>query len=354
MLPTHLDPRTEELVIDLQSSGTGSTPRRAASRTLAATCRVALVFVIAIATSGCLTVNLFDGTPKPMIETVVYGSTGPKILMLEINGTITESPGPASVLGSEDESTVSRIQEQLDRAREKGDIQALLLRINSPGGTVTGSDLVYSEIQRYKAETGIPVIAQMMGTAASGGYYVAMASDWVVAHPTSITGSIGVIFVGVSVAGLMEKIGIEDQTLTTGAYKDAGSPLRRMSPEERAQLQSVLDDMQVRFEAVVERGRPKLGAERVAAAADGRIYSAKQAKALGLIDEVGDIQHSIEIAQRRISATTSQVVSYHRPSEWRQNLYQRTTTPNEITLNLAPGLPSFEAPGFYYLWSPGR
>jgi protease-4 len=354
MLLTQRDPRTEGHVIDPQSSGIRSTRRRAAVRTVAAAQRVALVFAIALATSGCLTVNLFDGAPKPMIESVVYGKSGPKILMLEINGTITESPGPASVLGSEDESMVSRIQEQLDRARDQGDIQALLLRINSPGGTVTGSDLVYSEIQRYKAETGIPIIAQMMGTAASGGYYVAMASEWVIAHPTTITGSIGVIFVGVSIAGLMEKIGIEDQTLTTGAYKDAGSPLRRMSPEERSQLQSVLDDMQARFETVVERGRPKLGAEKVAAAADGRIYSAEQAKALGLVDEVGDIRHAIEVAQRRISATESRVVSYHRPREWRQNLYQRTTAPNEIHLNLTPGLPRFQAPGFYYLWSPGR
>jgi protease-4 len=341
-------------VIDPQSSGTKTLGGRAWRRAILAAPRVTLALAIALVSSGCLTVNLFDGAPKPMIESVVYGSAGPKILMLEINGVITESPGPERVLGSGEESTVSRIQEQLDRARDKGDIEALLLRINSPGGTVTGSDLVYSEIQRYKAETGIPVIAQMMGTAASGGYYVAMASDWVIAHPTTVTGSIGVIFMGVSVAGLMEKIGIEDQTLTTGAYKGAGSPLRRMSPEERAQLQSVLDDMQTRFELVVERGRPKLGAKKVAAAADGRIYSAEQARALGLVDEIGDIHHAVTIAQRRLGSTTSRVVSYHRPREWRQNLYQRTTPPNEITLNLTPGLPRMEAPGFYYLWSPGR
>jgi protease-4 len=341
-------------VIDPQSSGTGTPRASTGQRRIVAAPRAALAVAIALLASGCLTVNLFDGAPKPMIESVVYGSTGPKILLLEINGTITESPGPVSVLGSEEESTVSRVQEQLDRARDKGDIEALLLRINSPGGTVTGSDLVYSEIQRYKAETGIPVIAQLMGTAASGGYYVAMASDWVVAHPTTVTGSIGVIFMNVSVAGLMEKIGIEDQTLTTGAYKDAGSPLRRMSPDERAQLQSVLDELQTRFELVVERGRPKLGAEKVAAAADGRIYSAGQARALGLVDEIGDIHHAISIAQRRLNSTTSRVVSYHRPGEWRQNLYQRTAIPNEITLNLTPGLPRLEAPGFYFLWSPGR
>lgn len=341
-------------MIDPQSSGTGTPRASTGQRRIVAAPRAALAVAIALLASGCLTVNLFDGAPKPMIESVVYGSTGPKILLLEINGTITESPGPVSVLGSEEESTVSRVQEQLDRARDKGDIEALLLRINSPGGTVTGSDLVYSEIQRYKAETGIPVIAQLMGTAASGGYYVAMASDWVVAHPTTVTGSIGVIFMNVSVAGLMEKIGIEDQTLTTGAYKDAGSPLRRMSPDERAQLQSVLDELQTRFELVVERGRPKLGAEKVAAAADGRIYSAGQARALGLVDEIGDIHHAISIAQRRLNSTTSRVVSYHRPGEWRQNLYQRTAIPNEITLNLTPGLPRLEAPGFYFLWSPGR
>jgi len=338
-------------VIDPQRSGT---PIRETRVPLRPRLALALILALGLASSGCLTVNLFDGAPKPLVETVVHGSSGPKILMLDIDGTLSESPGPASVFGDEEESTVSRVQEQLDRAREKGDIEALLLRINSPGGTVTASDLVYTEIQRYKAETGVPVVAQMMGTAASGGYYVAMASDWVVAHPTTVTGSIGVIFMGVSVAGLMEKIGIEDQTITTGAYKDAGSPLRRMTPDERPQLQSVLDDMQTRFELVVERGRPKLGAEKVAAAADGRIYSAQQARDLGLVDEIGDIRRAIAVAERRLGATSSQVVSYHRPREWRQNLYQRSATPTEISLNLTPGLPRLTAPGFYYLWSPGR
>ena len=153
---------------------------------------------------------------------------------------------------------MSRVREQLDRARDDPEVRALLLRINSPGGTATASDLVYGEILRFKRERGVPVVAQLMGLATSGGYYVAMAADVVVAHPTTVTGSIGVRFVSVSLAGLMEKVGIEDQTLVAGSHKDAGSPLRRLTREERAHLQSVLDDLHSRFEQVVAAGRPNL------------------------------------------------------------------------------------------------
>lgn len=302
--------------------------------------------------TGCLTVNLWGGGRKPLVETVVDGTEGPKILLLEVEGVLTESPEMEGFIGMERESTVDRIVEQLDKARTDDEVEAVLLRIDSPGGSVTASDVVYDEILRFKRERKVPVVAQLMGTAASGGYYVAMAADEVIAHPTSITGSIGVVFFGVNISGLMEKFGVQDQTLVTGPYKDAGSPLRPMKNEERAQLMSVLDDLHARFVAVVEQGRPGLEADRVVALADGRIYSAPQALELGLVDRIGDIREGIEQTRIRAGLSEARVVSYHRPREWRQHVYNQAPT-GETAVRLGPRLPAWERPGFMYLWAPG-
>ena len=302
---------------------------------------------------GCISLSLLDGRTKPLVETVVYGESGPKILLLEIEGTISEVPESDAFFGLRRESMLAGIREQLDKAREDREIRALLLRVNSPGGTVTASDILYTELLRFKQERSLPVVAQLMGVAASGGYYVSMAADRVVAHPTTVTGSIGVIFVGVNLSGLMEKLGIRDQTLVTGPYKDAGSPLRPMRPAERQQLQSVLDDMLVRFEQVVEAGRPELDAAQVHGLADGRVFSAPQALEQGLVDTLGSLEDGIAEAERLAGLSESRVVTYHRQREWVQNYYARPVVPPRVTLRLEPPLPLPEGPGFLYLWAPG-
>ena len=311
-----------------------------------------LLALIALAAPGCISINLFDGGRKPLVESVVHGTTGPKILMLEIEGIISDTAGAGGLISVGPESTVERVVEQLDKAREDDEVQGLLLRINSPGGTVTASDIIYNQILRFKEERGVPVVAQLMSTAASGGYYIAMAADEVIAHPTTVTGSIGVIFFGVNISGLMEKIGVENQTLVTGEYKDAGTALRPMRKQERAQLQSVLDDMHERFVSVVDKGRANLDTERVASLADGRIYSANQAKEAGLVDGIGNLADSIAHTQIRGGLVEARVVTYHRPREWKQNYYNQAP-PREITLRVGPRLPAFERPGFMYLWAPG-
>ena len=301
---------------------------------------------------ACIQVQLW-GAPRPLEETVIYGETGPKILLLEIDGVIVEQAPEPGLLGPAEDNPVSRVREQLDRAREDDEVRALLLRINSPGGTATASDLVYGEILRFKRERKVPVVAQLMGLATSGGYYVAMAADLVVAHPTTVTGSIGVRFVSVSLAGLLEKLGIEDQTLTAGPHKDAGSPLRRLSPEERAHLQSVLDDLHARFEQVVAAGRPKLPPGALERVSDGSIFSAPQALELGLVDAVADLEESVRRAQRAAGLSQARVVQYHRPREYANNLYTRGS-PVAPSLRLEfPGSRILAVPpGFYFLWAP--
>jgi protease-4 len=314
----------------------------------------ALMALPAALALGCISVNLPSGQIEPLSETVIDGSGEAKVLMLEIDGVITESSNVADFFGTVSEGMVGRLREELDTARADDHVKAVVLRINSPGGTVTGSDLLYDEIQRFKQERKVPVIAQLMGTAASGGYYVALAADEIHAERTTVTGSIGVIFSGFNVAGLMEKLGIENQTITSGGFKDAGSMLRRMRPEERAQLQSVIDDLYARFVEVVKAGRTKLSAEQIRALADGRIFSATQAKQAGLVDEIGSLDSSVRRARELAGLSAASVITYHRPREYTNNYYTRAPhQTRDAILDLWPGELPVQGPAFLYLWAPG-
>ena len=277
--------------------------------------------MICLVVSGCITLNIPGGKPGQLVETVVEGKRGPKIALVEIDGVIREGTTSRSFGLVQDENPVARVRAQLQKAAQDNAVKAVVLRIHSPGGTATASEIIYSEIQHFKARKQVPVIAQLMGIATSGAYYAAMAADTVLAHPTTVTGSIGVIFAGVNVSGLMEKLGIENQTITTGPFKDVGSPLRRMAPEERAQMQSVLNDLYARFLEVVVAGRPRLAREHIVALADGRVYSATQAWTHGLVDGITDLPGAIAEARRRGDIEEGRVVSYHRRREWRENIY---------------------------------
>ena len=304
--------------------------------------------------TGCVTVDVLGGGRSELEEKVVFGDSGPKILMLRVEGTISErASDPSFVVGGR-ESMVARLREVLDLAREDEDIEAVLLRIDSPGGSVTASEIVYQEVLRFKRERDVPVFAQFMGTAASGGYYVAMSADEVVAHPTTVTGSIGVIFLNVEVSGLMKKIGITDQTITAGEHKDAGTPLRPMTPEEQAHFQAVIDDMQDRFVTVVDEGRPNLTREQVEKLADGSIYSAEQARANGLVDRIAAIEDTIDAIEETTGNEEMRTVVYHRRQEWTRNFYNRPPMSPVIQIDLRSLLGPLGQPGFFYLWMPGR
>lgn len=313
-----------------------------------------LLVALALTGSGCLTVNLPTGQVSPLYETTLEGSGSRKILLVEIDGVIRETPDDPGFFGFESEGMVSRLREELELARRDDDVRALIVRINSPGGTVTGSDLLYQEILRFKRKRQVPVVAQLMGIATSGGYYVAQAADAIHAQPTTVTGSIGVVMAGVNLSGLMEKVGVEDQTLVTGPFKDAGSFLRPMRPEEREQLLSVLDELFARFLEVVDEGREELSAEQVRALADGRVFSARQALAAGLVDAIGPVEETLAATRRLAGLREARLVTYHRQNEYANNVYTRPPAPGALR---APtswldrlGL---DAPAFLYLWAPG-
>ncbi len=315
--------------------------------------RALAVVLVSSVGLGCIQIDLFRGGQGPFVETVVHthrgdGGEPAKLLLIELDGVIGRGDA-ISLFGSGQEGTVARLREQLDRARNDSELRGVLLRIDSPGGEATASDVVYAEIMRFKRDRGLPVVAHFYGMAASGGYYVAMAADEIVAEPTTVTGSIGVIFSSVNLSGLMQRFGIEDQTTKGGAYKDAGSMLRPQTPEDRAILQGVIDDLHLRFRDVVALGRPKLSREEVDALSDGRIFSAPQALSNGLVDRVGDIEDAVDALEKRAGATGSFVVSYHRPAEWRRNLYTRSPAEAPRADGSRTGL----GPGFHYLWLHG-
>ena len=306
----------------------------------------------AVLLAGCFTINLPPG-PGPLQEKQLSGSGSSKVLMLDLIGVISASqehgfyPIP---------SQVARLKEALTKAAADPDVQSLVLRINSPGGTVTASDVLYHELRLFKQKKKIPVIASIMDVGASGGYYVAMGADKIVAHPSSVTGSLGVIMLTVNANGLLEKIGVQASAITSGPKKDMGSPFRAMTDEERAIFQSVINGFYERFLTVIKEGRRNLTADEIRKLADGRIYSGEQAKAAGLVDSIGYLDDAIELAKREAGLTEARLVVYQEPGEFRQNIYSRFLGHAGGGGMLADldlmALVRSGTPQFMYLWMP--
>ena len=248
-----------------------------------------------------------------------------------------------------------RIREELKKAAGDDRVKALVLRINSTGGTVTASDIIYRELMAFKASRRIPVVTVMMDVAASGGYYVALAGDTIVAHPTTVTGSIGVIMLTVNTQGLLEKIGVSASAIKSGARKDMGSPFRELTDEERAIFQSVIDDLYGQFAARVAERR-RLPLDRARALADGRVYTAEQAVANGLVDRIGYMDDAIAMARRAAGVDEARVIVYHRPRDYRATYYAAAAQAGEPRMETALGqlaeLLGGAGPRFLYLWWP--
>ena len=305
---------------------------------------------------GCSLISI-DLQPRirPLEEETVEGKGKAKVLLMDVSGVLSDETG-GLVLGSPPPRIpiVARVREELQKAEEDDNVKALIVRINSPGGTITASDLIYREIDTFKIRRKIPVIAVTMDVAASGGYYAALAADTIVALPTSVTGSIGVIMLTVNAKGLMEKIGVAPLTIKSGEMKDAGSPFRPLTAQERAVFQSVIDQMYGRFVTLIARSR-KIPEDRVRTFADGRIYTAEQAKALGLVDEIGYMDDVVKAARKAAGVEEARVIMYHRPKDYRANFYSAAPAPVpglETSLQQLTALVSGSGPRFLYLWWP--
>lgn len=207
---------------------------------------------------------------------------GDKIAIVEVKGMITQSSG---------------VIEELQQYLADDGVKAIILRVDSPGGGVGPSQEIYREIMRIKSNSKRKVVTSMGSVAASGGYYIASASDLIVANPGTITGSIGVIMQFSNFEELLKKIGVKGVVLKSGEHKDIGSPFREMTPEEKRIMQEVLDNVHQQFIQAVADGR-KLDRSKVAQIADGRILTGEQAKSLGLVDQLGNLQDTIDITAK--------------------------------------------------------
>jgi protease-4 len=311
---------------------------------------VRLVLTLALL-AGCSVVSI-DLTPpvRPLRETTLEGTGRDKILLVDLAGVLAEEP-IFTLEARPQVPLLARVREELEKAAKDERVRAVVLRINSPGGTVTASDILYHEVTRFKARRKVPVVASILDVGASGGYYVALAADQIVVHPTTVTGSIGVLMLTVNSSGLLEKIGVSASYITSGPRKDMGSPFRALTPEERAIFQEVIDRLYGRFVALIVRER-RLDEARVRQFADGRIYTATEALSLGLVDRIGYLEDAIALAREAAGIPDAKVVTYHRPRQYRATIYSGGDPPpvTPSAADLARLVTS--GPRFLYLWWP--
>jgi protease-4 len=309
---------------------------------------VVVVLVLGLLTmlAGCTLVKVsITEETQPLTERVISGEGRDKVLLLDISGIISSQESSSLLPSKKGPGLLARVREELDRARTDKNVKALVLRINSPGGGVTASDMLYHEIRKYKQDTGVKVLAHFMDMGTSGAYYTALAADRITAQPTSVTGSIGVIMFRIDATGLMQKIGVQTYEITSGEKKGMGSPFRILSPEERGIFQGVVDSLQERFVNTVVEGR-SLPPDTVKKLADGRIYTSQEAKTAGLLDGIGYLDDAIDQVKKLAGLEQARVVTYIRPGEYRANLYSVNLISIDMGEMVQPGV------SFMYLWWP--
>jgi protease-4 len=293
--------------------------------------------------------------PLEKYHSLSKGATD-KVAIIRVEGTILDPDG--------------FVKKQIDRVREDEDVKAIVLRVDSPGGTVTASDYLYHELKELVKDREIPMVVSMGSICASGGYYLAMAGgeqktqeDVIFAEPSTWTGSIGVVIPHYDVSELLTSWKVKDDSVASHKYKLMGSPTRDLSPEERAEerklLQTLVDQSFARFKTIVEAGRPKLKGNEaeLKKATTGQIFTAEQAQELGLIDKIGFMEAAIERAAELAGKETDNVrcVEYDKPPSPLTALLGADSQllPQRNSLDFA-GVLDLTAPRAYYLctWLP--
>ncbi len=265
--------------------------------------------------------------------------TGGEAQILSLFGG--EAVGVLQIEGTIDRS--QEVVEELKRFGESGGIKAVVVRIDSPGGAVAPTQEIYEEIGKLKKKK--PVMASLGGMATSGGYYIASACQRIVANPGTLTGSIGVIMQLGNVEELMRKLGVKGYSIKSGRNKDIGSPLRPLTPEEKAILQGLVDNVHGQFVSAVAQGRG-MAEDKVRKLADGRVYSGEQAKGLGLVDVLGNMQDAIDLAAKLagIQGTPQVVYATGESKSWWEKFFSSS---------FIKKLGSGESWGLRYEWLPG-
>jgi protease-4 len=313
-----------------------------------------IILVVLISLTACSgpQVRLFREAPEPLREFTLEGVGKDKILLIPVTGLISDMPKKGVLRTSP--SLVEQVVLQLNKAEKDKQIKAVLLKINSPGGTITASDLLYHEIMSFKEKTGAKIIISMMDIAASGAYYMSLPADKIIAHPTSVTGSVGVIFLQPRVTGLMDKLGLGVDVKKFGKNKDMGSPFRESSEEEQKLLQKAVNDFGERFIRLVQKHR-KLDQRALTEIASARILLADDALKLGLVDNIGYLSDAVKESKKLANVSDdARVIVYRRAEFPEDNYYNVAGIASEdvsvsvISMDLLE--PFSLKTGFYYLW----
>jgi protease-4 len=274
-----------------------------------------------------------------------------ELAVIRINGVITEYARNSGLL-EYSEDPVSAVVNRLDIVKTDEKVRGVLLVIDSPGGGVTASDILYNAVQEFKEDTGLPVVAMMKQVAASGAYYVASAADYIIAYPTSLTGSIGVIVYSFNFNGLMEKYGVEYIAIKTGEYKDLMSPFKKTEKQDISWMQGIVEKMLDRFIDAVDRGRKNLSREDIVTLADGKIYIAQDALEIGLIDGIGYFDDAVEILSQKAGVFGPTLIEFRRERNIRDILsWVKVGSRGALVSEMLDPEKLQDPFGLYYLWN---
>jgi len=312
---------------------------------------ILLVVIVSLVACGCINMRslLVGDIEQVVVEESPRWFERNRIALVDVDGFIGLGEAPLLWSGT----TTADVREKLERAAADNRVRAVVLRVNSPGGSAAASDMIYRDVMEFKQKSRKPVVACLMGTAASGGYYVALASDRIVAAPTTVTGSVGVIMHFINVEGLYGKIGLRSEVIKSGEKKDIGSSTRSLTAEEREILQGVNEALFDRFLSAMRQCRPEMTEQDVAVAGDGRILTADQALELHMIDQIGYPDDAVAAARELANIRSADVILYRAFPHYNANIYASAGgTAKAIEQGLEELLRG-RGPMFLYLWAPG-
>lgn len=294
-----------------------------------------------------------DRTGSPCLAVLTCGLAGSgaasKVLLVPIRGAIVERDDLNRNV------TPGMIKRQLDKARKDAQIRAVILKVNSPGGAVGATDVIYRQLKNYSEEKKVPVYAHIDTVGASGAYYIAMATKRINARPTAQVGSIGVVIRTFGVMGFMEKAGLQYRSIKSGKHKDTLSPFTELTEEERAHYRAQIMRSYERFLGVIETSRgDRLPKERLRRLADGNVYDAETARSSGLIDSTDYFDEFYEKIKEENGLRETSLIAYMPPGTENINIYDITAPEAPASLeDFLGSVYRLHRNGLYYIWDPG-
>ncbi|MFG0284217.1 MAG: signal peptide peptidase SppA [Phycisphaerales bacterium JB039] len=322
-------------------------------------CLLALIGLAPGCAPSSATISL-GPAPRPVRQAVVLEHDAKArgaidVAMIDVTGVITAGPAPG--LFGPGPGPLDQLVDRLNTAERDDDVGAIIIRINSPGGSVTASDIAFREITGLRARSGKPVVASIAEVGASGGYYIALAADEIIIEPTGVTGSIGVIIPTVNFSGGLARLGIESRAITSGPNKDLANPMTPINEEHYAILQGMVDEYYARFTGLVEDRRPNLSPGDISTVTDGRVVTGQRAVSAGLADQTGGVREAFDRALALAGAPGGRLIKYSSANLEPRTPYSVSAEAPGGDINLLKlenllGPAGVAGPTAYYLWAP--